>query len=84
MEKPKQCCRGATNDHAVPMPIRRRVEYVDFCVAEIVAALNAAGVPTNASCCGHGKANPYIVLWDDRIIEIWPSLKKWQSKSAKG
>ena len=39
----------------IPMPIKRRVEYIDLCIADIVAALNATNIITEASCCGHNK-----------------------------
>ncbi len=37
------------------MPINGRVQCIDFCIHNIIAALNAGGVRTAASCCGHGK-----------------------------
>ena len=39
----------------VCMPLNGRVQCIDFCIHKIVAALNAGGVRTLASCCGHGK-----------------------------
>ena len=36
------------------MPLSGRVECIDFCIHQIVAALNAGGVRTVGSCCGHG------------------------------
>lgn len=41
----------------IPMPINGRRRDIDFCIADIVAALNAAGLDTIASCCGHGDEN---------------------------
>jgi hypothetical protein len=35
------------------MPINGRLRGIDFCIADIVAALNAANITTVASCCGH-------------------------------
>ena len=55
----------------VPMPIKRRVEYIDLCIADIVAALNAANIITEASCCGHNKLKEGdIRLQDGRTIKI--------------
>jgi hypothetical protein len=54
----------------VPMPIRRRVCYIDPCIAPIVAALNAANIATVASCCGHGKRPGLISLEDGRELTI--------------
>jgi hypothetical protein len=35
-----------------------------------VAALNAANITTEASCCGHGKIDGNIVLEDGRRILV--------------
>ena len=44
MKKPDKCCPVGYYHCSIPMPIRNRVEGIDFCVADIVAALNAGGV----------------------------------------
>jgi hypothetical protein len=44
-----------TFEEQVPMPLGGRVQCIDKCIAHIVAALNAGGIETVASCCGHGK-----------------------------
>jgi hypothetical protein len=51
------------------MPIRGRRQDIDFCIADIIAALNAANIPTVASCCGHGDVG-IINLEDGREISI--------------
>ena len=56
--------------HTVPMPIKGRVRYIDYCIADIVAALNAANIITTASCCGHKKQPGDIHLEDGRILII--------------
>lgn len=69
----KKCCKMGTYECQVPMPINGRVRYIDFCIADIVAALNAANIKTEASCCGHGKDNllSSIILQDgDHIVII--------------
>ncbi len=38
---------------------------VDSCIAEFVQMLNDNGHETVASCCGHGKQPPSIILRDD-------------------
>ncbi len=43
---------------------------IDLCIAKIVEVLNANGVPTVASCCGHGKRLGSIALEDDRELLI--------------
>ena len=50
----------------VCMPLNGRVQCIDFCIHHIVAALNAGGISTVASCCGHGKMKGNIIL------EGWP------------
>ena len=70
MKKPNKCCGMGTYECQIPMPIRCRVRYIDFCIADIVAALNAANLITVASCCGHSKMDADITLEDGRIIKI--------------
>lgn len=48
----------------------QRVVGVDACIAPIVQALNAAGLPTIASCCCHGAAPSRISLRDGRDVLI--------------
>jgi hypothetical protein len=50
----------------------QRTEYkpIDACIAPIVEALNARGILTEASCCGHGKGAGSIVLQDGRELVI--------------
>ena len=49
------------------MPLGGRVQCIDFCIHHIVAALNAGGIRTVASCCGHEKMPGRIDLkeWKD-------------------
>lgn len=53
------------------LPINGRVVCVDWCIHQIVAALNAGGVRTVASCCGHGQSPGRIDLEDGRVLRIW-------------
>lgn len=46
------------------------VKAIDCCVAPIVEALNAHGILTTASCCGHGKGPGSIILQDGRELMI--------------
>lgn len=66
----KKCCGLGTYEHQVPMPILGRRQDIDFCIADIVAALNAANIITTMSCCGHGKMDAIICLEDGREIRI--------------
>ena len=45
---------------------------VDSCIAPMVVALNAAGIATVASCCGHGRRPGNIALADGREMVIAP------------
>jgi len=52
------------------MPINGRVRCIDWCIHHIVAALNAGGIETVASCCGHGEQAGRIDLADGRVLRI--------------
>lgn len=67
---PKECCEMGTYDCQIPMAVKGRRIDVDICIADIVAALNAANITTVASCCGHGKMFGNILLEDERMITI--------------
>ena len=59
------CERGTYKKVHLAFPHERSVRMeadVDACIAPIVQALNDAGFRTLASCCGHGFANPFILL----------------------
>ena len=70
IEKPKHCCPIGSYECTIPMPIYGKVQYIDICIADIVAALNAGNIRTVASCCGHGKMDGNIALEDGRVITI--------------
>ncbi len=70
-DRHKNCAKGfGTFEGQVPMAVKRRVEFIDPCIAHIIAALNAANIVTIASCCGHGKKDGRIDLEDGRILTI--------------
>ena len=52
------------------LPINGKVRGIDWCIHQIVAALNAGGVETVACCCGHGKQDGRIDLVDGRVLII--------------
>ena len=65
----------------VCMPLNGRVQCIDFCIHQIVAALNAGGVRTVASCCGHEEMKGNIVLEDGRVLLIQQepeSMEAWK------
>lgn len=68
--RPKACSDFGTYGCSVPMPISGRVRDVDYCIADLVAALNAGGIPTKASCCGHDQMPGNILLEDGRVLVI--------------
>ena len=59
-----------TFENQVCMPINGKVQCIDWCIHQIVAALNAGGIETIASCCGHGKMDGNIILKDGRKLII--------------
>jgi len=70
IERPLKCCPTGSYKCTIPMPINGRRRDIDLCIADIVAALNAANIVTVASCCGHGKHDGNIELEDGRTITI--------------
>ena len=48
----------------------RKVVGIDACIAPLIRALQAAGIDTVASCCGHGKTLGRIDLADGRVLFI--------------
>ena len=52
------------------MPLNGKVRCIDHCIHQIVAALNAGGVNTVASCCGHKTSKGIISLEDGRALII--------------
>jgi hypothetical protein len=52
------------------VPLSGRVVCIDWCIHHIVAALNAGGVQTVASCCGHGRIPGRVDLADGRVLSI--------------
>ena len=61
------------------MPILGRRRDIDYCIADIVAALNAANIITVASCCGHGDETiANIMLEDGRELWIKSGTRYWE------
>jgi len=93
MKKPDKCCPVGYYHCSIPMPIRNRVEGIDFCVADIVAALNAGGVETSTSCCGHEVMPGHVMLKDGRELiivknaeernEVFNIMKKFYKTQSK-
>ncbi len=49
---------------------KRTMAPIDRCIAPIVRGLDSAGVLTRGCCCGHGKQEGTIVLYDGRELII--------------
>ena len=68
------CCDGKLSADDPTVAVTVEVEGVprsiDRCIAPLVEALNAAGMPTMASCCGHGRMPSRIALRDGRELVI--------------
>lgn len=57
---------------------RVAIKKIDACIAPIIRALNEAGIKTRSSCCGHGKCDGHISLWDHTELVI-----KWGKEGEK-
>lgn len=65
LPKPKKCCPIGSYECQVPMPLNGRLQSIDYCIADIVAALNAANIRTVMSCCGHGDESIAVICLED-------------------
>jgi len=45
---------------------------IDACVADVVSALQAAGIDMRGSCCGHGRKEGHVHLEDGRALLVLP------------
>lgn len=55
---------------------------IDACIAPLIQALNDGGIPTVASCCGHGHRPGRISLKDGRELFIIPDFATAQLLDA--
>lgn len=78
--RPTKCCPIGSYECQVPMPLNGRLQSIDYCIADVVAALNAANIRTAASCCGHGQIDGSVVLDDGREIQIKNGVRPWERK----
>ena len=60
-------CKWGTH---TTLSINNKSVFIDSCIASIVEALNAAGIKTIASCCGHKRNFGSIVLADGRELLV--------------
>ena len=61
------------------------IEKIDFCIADIVEALQKAGIDMRSSCCGHNKCEGEIRFQDGRGLLILnkPTMDIYASKFWK-
>jgi hypothetical protein len=67
-------CDHSPNREAAMVHVRPGV-WCDPCLAPLVALLNAAGLTTVASCCGHGHRPGRVSLADGRELLIAPNFE---------
>lgn len=67
-------------DHGDTVPVTfvggTRAHPIDRCLLPIINALNGDGIPTTASCCGHGQQPGSVALKDGRVLVIMPTLEE--------
>jgi hypothetical protein len=70
---PKRCNPLGSLECQKKCHINDDVVMLDICIADIVLALNQAGIKTTASCCGHAnKRTPgFIDLEDGRSFYVF-------------
>ena len=49
---------------------RLAIKPIDWCIADLVRSLNAHGVRTRSSCCGHGRGPGEVTLEDGYVLVI--------------
>lgn len=67
-------CDHAPNREAAMVVISNGV-WCDPCLQPLVRALNEGGLPTVASCCGHGRRPGRVALADGRQLLVLPDLE---------
>lgn len=84
------CEHGKSIDLLVPIPaalshtgeLRWDMKPIDSCLADLVSALNAAGVLTAQCCCGHGRGPACIDLHDGRVLRVFGgAVLPWEQPS---
>lgn len=68
------CLWGNTTLLCLTASGKSKLKEIDSCIAELIKTLDAAGIETIASCCGHEKQPGSIVLADGREIKIFSSF----------
>lgn len=61
---------GACREKQVATRVGELMAAVDYCIAPLVAALNAGGVATTQSCCGHRQSHGRVLLRDGRELTV--------------
>lgn len=81
MKKPDKCCAPGSHKCCTPLSLGDRVVGIDLCIAHIVAALNAGGIKTLTSCCGHGAQPGHIVMEGEHVI-VLENFENWASQQV--
>lgn len=72
--------RGLTEEQhegrAKKLEMKVNEEVVDLCIAPLIQVLNAYGIQTIASCCGHGKIKVASIRIHPRHIKFKLSVLK--------
>lgn len=73
-------CDHSPNREAAMVVTHRKADgtprvWCDPCIAPIIRALNDGGLPTAASCCGHGNRVGRISLADGRELFLVPDFE---------
>lgn len=86
-----------THGDIVALELGGKLADIDRCIVPIISALNAAGIATVASCCGHGHRPGWIALanglqlaihkdLDDlkRTAHLWPDIHgRWPGEDDR-
>ena len=72
-----------TYKQQVCMPLNGKVQCIDYCIHQIVAALNAGGVVTTSCCCGHRQQPGFIELYDGRWLTVTEGQPEWIKDVAR-
>jgi hypothetical protein len=60
----------------------RKKMQIDACIADLVEALDRAGIATRGCCCGHGEHEGHIQLQDGRVLLVLqgPSAERYLAR----
>lgn len=62
-------CDHSPNREAAMVVVQEGI-WCDPCLEPLIRALNDGGLPTVASCCGHGHYSGWVALTDGRYLSL--------------